>query len=134
MKKIIITIVVLLVVAAGIYFIVMDGKTKPAAEGLLNTGTPTTTQGTATTTEEASKSFDVTIQNFSFSPNPLTISKGDTVVFTNKDSAQHQVKGNGFESGIMQKNDTFRFQFNTLGTFDYICSIHPVMKGNIIVR
>lgn len=76
----------------------------------------------------------VNIQNFSFSPATLTIKNGDTVAWTNNDSAPHQIKSSSFNSELMNKGQNFSFTFNDAGTFDYICSLHPSMTGKIIVE
>ena len=82
----------------------------------------------------------VDIQGFAFSPDTITITKGTTVTWTNKDSAAHTVKGIGaaltsgtFSSGTLNQGQTYSQTFNEAGTFDYECSIHPSMKGKVIV-
>lgn len=76
----------------------------------------------------------INIQNFAFSPTTLTIKKGATVTWTNNDSAPHQIKSATFNSSEMSKGQSFSFTFNTVGSFDYFCSIHPSMMGKIIVE
>ncbi|AGK97163.1 cupredoxin domain-containing protein [Clostridium pasteurianum] len=82
----------------------------------------------------SSKIIQVKITNFSFDPQTLTIHKGDTVMWTNMDSAPHTVTGKDFKSATLNKNDTFKFTFNDTGNFDYVCSFHSEMTGNIIVK
>ena len=79
------------------------------------------------------KIVDVSISNFAFNPASITIPKGYTVRWTNQDSATHTVKGFSFESGSLAKGDTYEFTFAEPGTYDYTCSIHPSMKGTVIV-
>lgn len=76
----------------------------------------------------------VIIQNFAFSPATLTVKKGATITWTNNDSAPHQIKSATFNSDQLNKGQTFSFTFNTAGTFDYSCAIHPSMLGKIIVE
>ncbi|TSA44946.1 hypothetical protein D4R51_02730 [bacterium] len=78
----------------------------------------------------------VTIQNFAFSPASLTIKKGESVTWTNEDSAPHQIASdtNAFSGNAINKGQTYSFTFNTAGEFDYHCAIHPSMKGKIIVQ
>jgi plastocyanin len=76
----------------------------------------------------------VNIQNFAFAPETLTVKKGATVTWTNNDSAPHQIKSDTFNSDRLSGGQSFSFTFNDAGTFDYICSIHPSMKGKIIVE
>lgn len=79
------------------------------------------------------KIVDVSIQRFAFNPESVGISPGDTIRWTNMDSATHIVKGSTFESKSLAKGDTFEFVFTEPGVYDYICSIHPSMKGTITV-
>ena len=79
------------------------------------------------------KIVDVSIKGFAFDPESVAISPGDTVRWTNMDSATHIVKGDSFESGSLAKGDTYEFVFTTPGVYNYICSIHPSMKGTISV-
>jgi plastocyanin len=79
----------------------------------------------------------VVLQNFAFSPATLTVSAGTTVTWTNKDSATHTVtstQGNVLNSPNMPQGSTFSFTFNQKGTFDYHCSIHQSMTGQVIVQ
>ena len=87
------------------------------------------------TQDSSSSEFtQVKITNFSFSPQVLTIHKGDTVMWTNMDSASHTVIGKDFKSPVLNKNDTFKFTFNSTGSFDYVCSFHSEMTGKVIVK
>lgn len=76
----------------------------------------------------------IDIKNFAFDPNSLTVKAGTTVTWTNQDSAPHKILGSGFESGDLSKGQTFSYTFNDKGKFDYSCSIHPSMKGKVIVE
>lgn len=85
--------------------------------------------------EIVQKENTVIIQNFAFNPSTITISKGTTITWTNEDSVPHIVKSEGiFESETLSKSDSFTFTFNEPGTYEYICKIHPYMKGSIIVN
>lgn len=77
----------------------------------------------------------ITIQNFAFSPPAMTVKVGTAITWTNKDSTPHKITADdgSFDSGILNQGDTFAFQFNTPGTYPYICSIHPSMQATIIV-
>lgn len=80
---------------------------------------------------------DIKISGFAFNPNTLTISKGASVIWTNMDSASHTiVSDTGYEinSGSISKGNTYVHVFNTPGTYDYHCSIHPAMKGKVVVE
>lgn len=73
---------------------------------------------------------------YSFSPATIEVKKGITVTWSNVDSiAAHTVISVSglFESQLIQPRGDFSFQFNELGVFDYYCSLHPWMKGVVIV-
>lgn len=57
------------------------------------------------------KIVDISISNFAFNPASVTISTGDTVRWTNQDSATHTVKGSSFESGLIAQGDNYEFTF-----------------------
>ncbi len=78
----------------------------------------------------------VSINNFAFAPNSLTIHKGDTVTWTNNDAAGHTITGNsgGPASGTIAKGQSYSYTFLTVGSFPYHCTIHPMMKGVIVVQ
>jgi amicyanin len=81
--------------------------------------------------------MEVHIDNFVFQPAELKIKVGTTVTWTNKDSVGHDVTGAGFKSGAaggMQQGDTFKHKFTAAGTFKYRCTVHPNMKGAVIVK
>ncbi len=97
-------------------------------------GQVTTSSGPATTSGSAGASVD--IKNFAYVPASITIKVGETVTWTNSDSVTHTVTGdNGeFDSGNLDSGKTFSFTFQTAGTFTYHCTIHPNMKGTVIVQ
>jgi plastocyanin len=69
-----------------------------------------------------------------FDPSPLRISVGGLVTWTNVGGLPHTVTSDGFDSGIMSPGDGFEWRFDTAGTFDYLCELHPGMAGRIIVE
>lgn len=79
----------------------------------------------------------VAIQNFAFSPAMITVKKGTTVTWTNKDSTTHTVTESdgqsGPASGDVTPGSTYSYTFNTAGTYQYHCSIHPEMIGTVVV-
>jgi plastocyanin len=80
---------------------------------------------------------EVAIDNFSFSPNTLTLSIGGTVTWTNHDNVPHVVSSadNQFKkSPLLKTGQSFSHTFATTGTYSYFCSIHPRMTGKIIVK
>ena len=76
-----------------------------------------------------------------FTPNPVRINPGDTVVWTNPDTMYHIVtsgttvdgKDGIFDSGFIFPGNTFSYKFHTSGTYNYFCSAHPWMEGTVLV-
>lgn len=97
------------------------------------TSTKTTASSTAATTSAAAGNT-VSIENFAFAPDTLTVKAGTTVVWTNNDTAGHNIKSDIFTSPMLAQGETFEFKYDTAGTFEYICGVHPKMKGKIIVE
>jgi plastocyanin len=77
----------------------------------------------------------VDVGNFAFAPATLTVPLGSTVTWTNRDEEPHTVvaSGGAFHSPGMGAGGTYSFTFDTAGTFDYVCSIHPFMHGAVVV-
>jgi amicyanin len=71
-----------------------------------------------------------------FIPSEITVAPGTTVTWVNNEAMPHTVvdQNKGFRSKIIAKEATFSFTFTTAGDFDYMCSIHPNMKGKVIVK
>ncbi len=80
----------------------------------------------------------VTIDNFAFGPQVLTVALGTTVTWINHDDEPHTVVNAGtprlFKSGALDTDDTFTFTFDKPGTYEYFCSIHPHMTGTVVVK
>jgi nitrite reductase (NO-forming) len=108
------------------------------------TSTTGTTSSTTTTTPAGSVSVAIssgsalnTTSNY-FSPPTITVVIGvnSTVIWTNDDSAEHTVAAtnNIFKSGIIEPGQSFTYTFTIPGTYSYYCTIHPWMKGTVIVK
>ncbi len=78
-------------------------------------------------------SSSIEISGFAFSPAEVTVAKGTTVTWTNKDSVGHTITSSSFDSGTISSGGKFSFTFAQAGTYDYYCAIHPSMKGKITV-
>lgn len=77
----------------------------------------------------------VNIDGFAFAPATLTVHAGTTVTWTNHDEEPHTVAANdgSFHSPGMGTGATFSHTFAAAGTFEYVCSIHPMMHGTVLV-
>src|SRR5450432_2218255 len=80
----------------------------------------------------------VSIDKFNFSPETLTVAAGTKVTWINHDDIPHtatsSVKPRLFNSGALDTDQQFTFEFSTPGVYEYFCAIHPHMTGKIIVK
>jgi len=79
---------------------------------------------------------NVSIKNFAFSVSSLSVNSGVTVTWTNNDATTHTVTAddNSFDSGDIAPGKTFSKTFNSAGTFNYHCKIHPGMTAAVVVK
>ncbi len=94
--------------------------------------TPKTTPEPTPTTAP----FEVEISGFAFLPPTITVAAGTTVTWTNLDAARHTVTSETglFDSGNLVRNASFSHSFTDRGRFSYYCTIHPSMRGEVIVE
>jgi len=79
----------------------------------------------------------LSIHNFTFTPQTLTVKAGTTVTWINKDDIPHGIasSNNAFKkSGALDTDDSYSFAFTTPGTYKYFCYLHPHMVGSIVVE
>lgn len=79
----------------------------------------------------------MTIRDYTYEPAAITVPKGSTVTFTNRDSTPHTAtsKESGlFESGSLGTGKSSQVVLDESGTFAYYCLFHPFMKGTIVVE
>lgn len=109
-----------------------------------------------TSPAEAASSDDgtrVDLKKFAFDPDPVSVSVGDTVTWTNEDDILHTVtSGKAQEQGVpgvtedsdsapdglfdqpLEFGEEFSFTFEEAGEIAYFCNIHPGMTGSIVVK
>jgi amicyanin len=78
----------------------------------------------------------VSMEHNTFIPTEITVVPGTTVTWVNNEAMPHTVvdSNKGFRSKTLIKDARFSFTFTTAGDYDYQCSIHPNMKGKVIVK
>lgn len=78
----------------------------------------------------------VAIKDMKYQPPTLTVEVGDTVEWKNKDIVSHTVTSvtKAFDSGTIKRGHSWKLVVKKRGTFDYTCTLHPNMKGVLIVR
>jgi plastocyanin/uncharacterized membrane protein len=99
------------------------GGTSP---GDTNDGTE---PGSGTTQEPGT----VSIEGFAFAPEVLRIPVGAEVVWSNRDPAPHTATGASFDTGRLAQGDAGSVTFPAAGSFDYRCTLHPAMRGTVVV-
>jgi nitrite reductase (NO-forming) len=115
------------------------GAAPPAEGGAAETGTGATGGGgTATGVSIVPGSSSLTTD--AYSPNPVQVSTGATLTWTNDDAQPHTatsgaavIPDGNFDSGIMAPAATFDFTFTEAGEFPYFCLLHPNMVGTVSV-
>jgi len=81
----------------------------------------------------------IAIKNFAFDPASLAVKTGTTVTWTKQDSVPHIIASDtgspaAFSSDSLPAGASYSFTFTQAGTYPYHCTIHPSMKGTIIVQ
>jgi plastocyanin len=74
--------------------------------------------------------------NTAYAPNPVTVSVGTTVTWTNNDTTAHNATSDSgaFSSGTMAPGAQFSFTFQSKGNFPYHCTFHPGMVATVVVQ
>jgi plastocyanin len=78
----------------------------------------------------------VQIKSFAFHAKTITVKAGTRVTWTNKDGDPHTVKSvkGRFASGALDTGKSYGVVLKKKGTFSYYCTIHPYMKGTVVVK
>lgn len=114
-------------------------ETESTAEA---TAAPATEEPAAEPTAEptaapSAQEVPVDIVEFSFSPDPVEISVGDTITWTNQGTVPHTATAEDrgvLQSGPISPGASFSQVFNQAGEFPYFCEFHPNMHGTIVVK
>ncbi len=87
-------------------------------------------------TGQSAQATEIKVDNFTFSPETLTVPASSTVTWTNKDDVPHVIASTDglFRSKGLDTDDHYSFKFTRPGTYNYFCAIHPKMIGKIIVQ
>ncbi|MFF7643777.1 plastocyanin/azurin family copper-binding protein [Streptomyces canus] len=86
----------------------------------------------------ATPDYQVDITGYKFGDGKqLVVEVGQTVRWTNHDSAPHTVTTTkapvAFDSGTLQKGDSWSYTFTKVGTYEYYCAVHPDMVSSVKV-
>lgn len=142
MNKKAVIIVIIFAVVLGIYYFVSKNSPADTTPTLDNqetnndtTPAPATSSSKTSTTPKVT-SVAVSLKNLAFYPSVSNIKIGTKVRWTNKDVVNHTIVSDSgtFNSGTLSPGQSFSFTFNKLGSVNYHCTIHPAMKGLIIIH
>jgi len=77
----------------------------------------------------------VHIRNFAYHENKVTIHAGETVLFVNDDDDAHTVTATdkSYDSGGLDRGESWTRTFTKPGTYAYFCALHPYMKAVVVV-
>jgi plastocyanin len=86
--------------------------------------------------EDAVETFVVSIDDFAFSPDDITIHVGDSITFINNGSTMHNVSEVNFvfNTGPLSPGESRTITFINAGSFDYLCAFYPSMTGTVTVE
>ncbi len=102
---------------------------------LLATGAAALVSAYTLRAQAAPATHAVAIDAFEFKPATLTVKQGDVVVWHNADPVPHTATAKGtFDSGPLATGASWRYTAAKKGRFDYVCMLHPTMKGTLIVE
>jgi amicyanin len=94
--------------------------------------------GLPSTAAHAAGQYQVRMSGYTFTPRALTITAGSTVTWTNQDTAPHDVKTTSgpqsLHSPMLDKGGSWSHTFTSPGTYRYLCTVHPDMTGQLIVK
>jgi len=86
--------------------------------------------------DSAPAPVQVNIFNYKFDAETITVPVGTTVTWTNKDEIPHTVASadKSFkDSPGLDTGDSYSYTFTKAGTYSYYCTLHPFMKGKVVV-
>jgi plastocyanin len=79
---------------------------------------------------------EVGISEYRYEPRTITVQRGTTIRWVNRDTDPHTVTANdgAFSSRGIDTKEEFTFTFDAPGTYVYHCTLHPLMSGTVVVR
>ena len=85
----------------------------------------------------AGPALKLTIEDFTYSPNPLKVAPGTVIAVTNKDDTAHTVTAydGAFSTGNIGPTATITFVAPSIpATYRFRCTIHPKMVATLVVH
>jgi len=105
------------------------------ANGLSGATVDAASDATPAAAEAAGLAID--IQDFAFNPDPVTVSTGESITWTNQDAVPHTATADdrdALQTGTLNEGESFTQVFDTAGTYEYFCEFHADMNGTVVVE
>ena len=108
----------------------------PAPAGSAPAASAPAAGGGGCTTSSEAGGVSAGIENFTFTPAEVTASVGETITWTNADSAAHTVTldDGACDTGNIAQNASAGLVFDAAGSYPFHCKIHPNMTGTITIQ
>jgi plastocyanin len=132
--------VLVFILLMGLMIVMLPGC-GGSAEGTIPGGSDTAANaplGESAVRPVSAEPTQISIDNFKYVPDTLTIPAGTKVTWTNHDDMPHTVTSTGkpkiLDSEALDTDDQFSHVFAEPGTYTYRCTVHPKMSGQVIVE
>lgn len=91
---------------------------------------------TSSMSTPAVETITVRIDGMRFDPDNITVKPGTTVTWLHGSQMPHTVSGNadGLRSSTLYNGQQFSHTFETAGSYNYFCELHPSMTGSVFVE
>ncbi|MFF1355417.1 cupredoxin family copper-binding protein [Streptomyces sp. NPDC058297] len=125
-------------IAAALCLVTTLTGCSDSGNGSSSSSTPPASASVSVSSSETGKGeVKVTIKGFAFHPAKLEVSPGTKITVTNEDSATHTLTADdkSFDTGDLAQGKSATITAPSKpGSYSYICTIHPNMKGTLTVR
>jgi plastocyanin len=114
-----------------------NNSSQPASSTPKQTSTPASSGSGSSSGGTSGKGVTVDMKNIQFAPKTITVKPGTTITWTNDDSVAHNVvaqSGASFKSDDFGQGGSYSTKVTKPGTIKYVCTIHPGMDGEIVVK
>jgi plastocyanin len=80
--------------------------------------------------------FKTTMRHLAYTPSNIEVAAGTTITWKNEDQVSHTVTADdtSLDSGVIESDGSWSHLFDSSGTYTYHCTLHPFMKGKVVVR
>lgn len=148
MKKVGLILIMVVIAGLGGYFLLTaassnepESSPEPASDTSLQSsqsGSQPSRSQAGDGPDEPAASYQIDIANMAYQPGNITVKRGATVTWTNRDDIQHDItpdeESQAFTgSQLLAKGESYSFTFDTPGAYAYHCSPHPQMTGMVTV-